>query len=523
MIELRQKPRARTFFELLCEQAERHQDVTALIAGEQYFTYASLRDAVVSAFHRMAEMGIGEGTKVGLLAPNQFEWLQVFFAANGLGATVVPISTWSTPREIAFLVDDARIEVLFARARMGERAFAADAVSLLRPVCTSLRKVVAIGDAADGAERYEDWTQPADNGTGGNAPCRATGIAFQLYTSGSSAHPKAVPMLNYAAIENGGNIGDRMALGPEDRVFIPVPLFWSYGAVNALPATLTHGATLVVQQQFDAGCALDLIEKHQCTAIYTLPAITDALLGHSAFTAERTTSLRTGLTIGTPEDVQRAANALGARQICNVYGSTETYGNCAVSPSTWGLNKRSGCQGTLLPGVRARVRDQESFELCEHGQVGVLEVSGYITPGYVGISAENNAKSFTEDGYFVTGDLVRMNSDDEVSFVGRSHEMIKRSGINVSPAEVEQVIQQLQGIGMVGVTGSPDPIRGERIVAFVTVREETELDADRILQHCKEFLSGYKIPDVITFQDALPLTPTGKLLRKELKRLAAQL
>ena len=78
--------------------------------------------------------------------------------------------------------------------------------------------------------------------------------------------------------------------------------------------------------------------------------------------------------------------------------------------------------------MRARVRDQESLELCEHGQVGVLEVSGYITPGYVGISAENNAKSFTEDGYFVTGDLVRMNSDNEVSFVGRSHEMIKRSG-----------------------------------------------------------------------------------------------
>ena len=170
-----------------------------------------------------------------------------------------------------------------------------------------------------------------------------------LYTSGSSNRPKAVPLAHGAAIENAFDIGARQGLGPEDRVLVSIPLFWSYGAVNALPAILSHGATMVLQDHFEPGGALDLIERWQCTALYTLPAMTNALVGHPEFDRARTRTLRTGVTIGAPQDIIKAAEELGAGEICNIYGATENYGNCCVTPYYWPLERRASCQGPPLP------------------------------------------------------------------------------------------------------------------------------------------------------------------------------
>ena len=180
--------------------------------------------------------------------------------------------------------------------------------------------------------------------------------ALILYTSGSSARPKAVRLQHYAIIENGFNIGERMGLGPEDRVLLAPPLFWAYGACNALPATLSHGAALVLQERFEAGEWIGLVERHRCTAAYTLPSITGAVLRHPEFAPERVASLRTGLMIGSPEEVRIAAERLGAAEICNIYGSTETYGNCCVTPHDWRLDRRMKGQGPPLPGMRLRSR-----------------------------------------------------------------------------------------------------------------------------------------------------------------------
>ena len=212
-----------------------------------------------------------------------------------------------------------------------------------------------------------------------------------LYTSGSSNRPKAVPLDHFGIIENGFNIGERQGLVPGDRVLVSIPLFWSYGAVNALPAAITHGATLVMQGHFEAGGALDLIEREKCTAIYTLPAMTNALVAHPAFDRGRTASLRAGVTIGAPQDVIKAAEQLGAAEICNIYGGTENYGNCCVTPHDWPLEKRATCQGMPLPGVQLRIRDPETGREAQPGEIGEIEVKGYLTRGYLGDSAQFNA------------------------------------------------------------------------------------------------------------------------------------
>jgi fatty-acyl-CoA synthase len=344
-----------------------------------------------------------------------------------------------------------------------------------------------------------------------------------IYTSGSSARPKSVPLAHLGIVENGFNIGERQGYGPDDRVLLPPPLFWSYGSANAMAAALTHGAALVLMDRFEPGEALDLIETHRCTAIYTLPAITSALVSHPAFRPERTASLRTGLTIGAPQDVRAAAETLGAREICNVYGQTESYGNCCVSWHHWPLERRAECQGPPLPGVEIRVVDAETGAILGPDEPGLIEVRGYVMRGYIGASAAQNADALTPDGFFRTGDMGLIDAGGAMRFVGRTTEMIKKGGINISPAEVEDVLMRHPAVALAGACGVPDALQGELLAAFATLAPGARATPEELAAHCRGAASRYKVPDFVWIRDSLPTTATGKLLRRELKPLAAAL
>lgn len=520
------KPDSSTLYALLKEIAERAPEGEALVTRDGSLRYGELLERVTQLAGRMEAEGVGRGQRVGLLLSNRTEWLELFYAACSLGATVVPFSTWSTASELAFLVEDSRVDLIFALAQYGERDFLGDLEGLLGTPSTSARASVVAIDESGARDHFAEYRN-ASGSKPGRAARRAADLAHPedplvlLYTSGSSARPKAVPLLHGDALSNGFNIGERMGLVPGDRVFVPVPLFWSYGCINALPAILTHGATMVLQERFEAGEALAMIESQRCTALYTLPAITNALVTHPEFATTRTASLRTGLTIGTPQDLLRVAEELGASGICNIYGSTETYGNCCVTPHNWPLEARSQSQGPPLPGVELRLRDPESGTLCEAGEIGSIEVRGHLTPGYQGDSSRHNPEVFTEDGYFRTGDLGSLDESGRLQFAGRSSEMIKRSGINVSPAEVEEVLQRHPEVLATGVTGTPDEQRDEAIVAFVVLDESATTTLEDLRAHCQHYLSRYKLPDRIELCTELPLTPTGKLMRRELRAMAS--
>jgi fatty-acyl-CoA synthase len=342
-----------------------------------------------------------------------------------------------------------------------------------------------------------------------------------LYTSGSSARPKAVRLVHGPIIENGYNIGERMALTEVDRVLLAPPLFWAYGAVNALPATFTHGAALVLQPRFEPGGWLDLIERERCTAVYTLPSMTGASLRRPEFQRERTRSVRTGLMIGSPEEVRIAVEELGVPNICNIYGATETYGNCAVTPNGWPLARRMASQGLPLPGMTIRIVDPGTGRALPPGEAGAVEVAGHITPGYCGASAEHNAAAFTADGYFRTGDLALLDDYGDFHFVARGSDIIKRAGINVSPAEVETLLLQHPAVAQAAVVGAPAGELGEAIVAFVVLGSGIDVSAAALREHCRALASSYKTPDRIEICAALPTTETGKLFRRGLKEQAA--
>ncbi|MGE0225028.1 MAG: class I adenylate-forming enzyme family protein [Acetobacteraceae bacterium] len=519
-------PYSRTLGDLIFEQAERYGDRPAVICGERTVSYAALAVRAAHVAGALRGRGIRRGDRVGLLVNNRLEWLEAFFGATVAGAVVVAFSTWSTRDELEWLLADAELRVLVALDRFVDHDFAADLRDLMpdgpEAHFPSLRDVVLLREG-DRAGLFADETCASLGRLPPGEGASAADDAIVIYTSGSSSRPKSVPLSHLGIIENGFNIGERQGYGPDDRVLLAPPLFWSYGSANAMSATLTHGAALVLQGRFDPGEAIGLIERHRCTALYTLPAITSAIVSHATFRPDRTASLRTGLTIGAPQDILTAAQVLGAAEICNVYGQTESYGNCCVTPHDWKLERRAECQGPPLPGVTIRIVDAATGAVLPTGEEGLIEVSGYLMRGYIGSSAEQTAAALSRDGFFRTGDMGRLRPDGTLSFSGRITEMIKKGGINISPAEVEDVLMRHDAVALAGVVGVPDREQGELLAAFIVPKPGAAPRPEDIVAHCKALASRYKVPDFIEIRDALPVTVTGKLMRRQLKQIAASL
>jgi fatty-acyl-CoA synthase len=349
-------------------------------------------------------------------------------------------------------------------------------------------------------------------------------ICYILYTSGSTAAPKGVTLAHGGVIANGFDIGERMHLTAADRVWLAVPLFWSFGSANALPAALTHGSCIVLQESFDAGEALAVIERERCSIYYGMPNMARALLAHPDHPRRRLGAMRTGLTIGPPEDIAMTIKALGAEELCNVYGLTETYGNCAVTDAYDPLALRLNSQGLPLPGMTIRVLDLVTRQPLPDGAIGELAVSGCVTPGYFN-APELNAEAFDAQGYLLTGDLGSIGSDGRIRFRGRLKEMIKTGGVNVAPLEVEHILLQHPDVIEAHVVGVPDQAKGEIVAAAVELRAGATTDSAALLAFCRERLASYKVPTRLAFRTAhqLPRTPTGKIHKPTLSReLAAQ-
>jgi fatty-acyl-CoA synthase len=321
-------------------------------------------------------------------------------------------------------------------------------------------------------------------------------------------------------IENGFHIGERMGLTARDKVWLGSPLFWSFGAANALIATFSHQATLVLQEQFDALGAADQIATAGCTVAYLLPTLVHALRQVPDI-QNLLTTVRTGLTIGRPDEVLEVIKGLGVTEICNVYGSTETYGNCCVTPHDMPMELRINCQGPPLPGVQLRIVDPLTDEVLPAGSEGAIEVYGRTTPGYWKDS-DGTAKVFTADGWYRTGDIGWIDESGSLVFSTRDTDMIKTGGINVSPAEVEIFISSDPRVAEVVVVGAQDPVRGEVVVAFVRPTPGVALTEEDVIARCSSELASYKAPRVVHIVKEIPRTATGKLSRKQLRESLLQ-
>jgi len=526
---------SRTVGDLLDRNAERYPDRQAIVCEKTTLTYAELKTRVDLLARGLLSVGVKKGDHVALLMDNRPEWLLVCHAAAKLGAVLVPINIRYRLHELTYLLTNARPLVLilidrFHQANFIEMLFELDPKLRNSPKGAvrserfkSLRHIFCLSEQEyPGMTRWVEVLERAGEASPTDlsvAQKRITpeDLIYILYTSGTTAMPKGAMLSHSNLCQHGENIAVRLHATPQDRFWIPIPLFFSFACANALMTALNAGATLVLQPFFDPEEALALIEKERCTILYANPSIYLPLLDHPRRKTFDLSSLRSGIAMGTAQNLRRVAEELGVTQINSGYGLTETSAICTMTDCQDPLEFRIQTFGRPFPGVEVVIKDPDSEKRLPPLGEGEIRVKGYnVTRGYYD-DPEKTAASFDKEGFFCTGDIGSLTQQGYLQFKGRYKDMLKISGINVSAVEVESFLEAYPGVQEVHLCGIPDVVKDEVGVAFVKVSGGAVVKEEDLFLFCKQNIASYKIPKFIRFLDDFPRTGSGKVKKFELR------
>jgi acyl-CoA synthetase (AMP-forming)/AMP-acid ligase II len=524
---------------LLRRQAAEHGSRELIVTETRRLTYAQAESESAELARGLLASGVGKGTRVGILFPNGPEWVTSFFAATRIGALAVPISTFYQARELGWVLGHADVQVLLCCDRMlrheflprlergapglaqckGEPLYVPElpqlrairvwgrasrdwAVDGPRSLAAALRAAPAI-DAAF-LERIEASVVPAD-------------FAVVVYTSGSTAEPKAAVHTHGTLVRHPFNLQQYQDFELGDRVYASMPFFWVGGLVTTLLACMYRGATLLCEDGFDPDRTLEFLSRERASVVGAWPATIQALAQHPRLREYDLSSVRSGnLYEVMPPDKRPADPELRT----NSLGMTETCG-----PHTWGDMKVDlpeslrGIFGSAVPGVEHKVVDPRTGERLPAGEYGEICVRGYSRcQAMYKVERED---AFDADGYYHTGDGGWFDAEGHLFFKGRIGEMIKTAGANVAPREVEIALEALPEVKLAAVIGVPDPVRGQLVVAAVVAEPGQNVDPDAVRAHLREELSAYKVPRqlFVLRHDEVPLTDSGKVHKKRLLEL----
>jgi acyl-CoA synthetase (AMP-forming)/AMP-acid ligase II len=482
-------------------------------------TFAALDCAAHRWAHALRACGIDRGAHVGLLAGNSPQWLAVAFGVWRAGGTLVPISTFASSRELNQTLTHADIQLLILQSRLGQR----DLLALLERSSPppSLRDTIVLdGEVLRPHQRSADFLQQAGLPPVAAAHpyrCDPDDIACILYTSGTTGSPKGV-MLSHRAIlstiwptvERGGLVGT-------DTLLSSLPLFWVAGLViRALP-TLASGAALVLMETFRADTALTLLHRYRPTALHLRPPQVGQLLAHPRFDPSLLARVHRGG--GRVEWYMPALDAERTRLITG-YGMTEMAGYVTALDWRDPPEVRRTQLGAPLPGVEMRIVDHEG-RACGADDAGEIRVRG---PGlFSGYYKQPAGSGLDDAGFLCTGDLGRIDGRGTLHFVGRSKDLLRIKGINVSPVEVETVLAGHPAVEAAYVVGLPADGLDQQLVALIVPRGPVRAETEAALQAlAADALSHYKRPQRYLFieRSEVSVSATSKPQRAALAELA---
>src|SRR5437867_2082913 len=343
-------------------------------------------------------------------------------------------------------------------------------------------------------------------------------VLVPLDPSRTLGKPKGVALSHRNILTTARAAADALRHSGEDRALGAVPLFTIFG-VHVVAVTIAGGGTLVLEQRFDARDALDLIRRERLTVVHGVPTMFELLMRDPSFEEQRPTTCRTGIVAGSPVSPDLAHRI---REWCDVqiaYGLTETGPTVTITRFEDSAERREETAGRPIAGVDVRVVDLKSGALHGPEAVGELAVKGpNVMLGYYRMPGET-ARSLTTEGYFLTGDLALVDEDGYVRIMGRRKELIIRGGYKIYPRELEDLLRTHPAVSDACVVGIPNETLGELICACVVGTEGSILTGDELKEFCRETVADYKVPDLVRFFDAFPLTGSGKVKRRELAQV----
>lgn len=522
---------------LLERNAELYPQCPAVVSGEKRITYAELNAEANRLARGFLALKIGKGDRVALLMDNRPEWLSMAFAVGKIGAILVPINIRYRSHELNYILNHCSPKILV----MIDSFFNADFVEIMYGLCPelknsekdklSLKKFPSIKqifcfseEEFPGLSNYAELTGRAEevnqeNVTAAESQVSPHDSAYILYTSGTTSFPKGVVLTHANVCKNGKNVAIRMQASSNDRCWVPIPLFFSFGCANALMTVFAAGACMVLQGVFDPAEALKLIEREKCTVMYAMPTMYLPMIEHPDLEVVDISSLRTGCIIGSTDNIRSVIKKMGVSKINNGYGMTETSAVCCMTNVNDSEDVRINSIGKPFPGGSIVIKDPDTSKRVESGQEGEICVKGYnVTSKYYN-DPEKTLAAFDDEGFLKTGDIGLIDINGCLRFRGRYKDMLKTSGINVSTLEVEVFLETHPDVKEAQIVGIPDKVKQEIGVGFVRLSQGSRCSAEDIIDHCKGSIASYKIPKYIRFISEFPLTGSGKvkkyLLREE--------
>ncbi len=464
--------------------------------------------------------GVGKGTRVALLMGNRPEWVEAAFGVALAGGVIVPVNTLFEPPEIEHVLGHSDSAVLVYQERLAHHRYH-EQVRAMLPNLPYLRTLACMGTRS-----YTDFLGAGDAVDDEVAAGRAAAVsphddALVVYTSGSTGKPKGVLHAHRAAALQSWRFVQHLRVDPTRRVWSAFPFFWTAGYCMVMGGTLAAGACLVLQELFEAGDALALLESERVTTPHAWPHQLAALESHPDY-ARRDLSavdqVDSFTSIGRHPSV-KADDSFSPRA---AYGLTETFTIISSSPADTPAALREGHEGTILPGNIVRIVDASTGEDQPVGAPGEIRVKGpTLMKGYVKVAPE---EVFDTEGFFATGDAGFVDDEGRLHWVGRTSDLIKTGGANVSPVEIDNELLRHPGLHSALAVGVAHPTLGEMVVVCAVAQPGSDVDEDDVRDFLRGRIASYKLPRRVLFfaEEELTLTGNAKIRADELRKLAAE-
>lgn len=523
----------KTIGQVLLDSCLAYPNCDALISRAQDLRYSwrELGESVDALAKGMLAKGFVGGDRVAVWSMNCAEWVVLQLATARVGMVLVTINPSYRQEELRYALNLVQCSAFFVGRAYKGSDFGAmlDQViadpefrSTGRPMlvvgmdgchsigCTSWHEVLEAGKDCD-TEHFEMACAAVRD-------CDPINIQF---TSGTTGFPKGVTLSHRNIVNNGWFTGKALGIESVDRLCLPVPLFHCFGMVTGVLMCLTHGATLILPGPgFDAQATLDAISSEQCTAVYGVPTMYVAMLGHPRFDEMNFASMRTGIMAGSlcPESlIEQAMRRMNMRDIAICYGMTEAPVSFQTVASD-SLAQRMESVGRIQPYIEAKLVD-EGGKTVPTGSPGEICVRGYNT--MIGYWRNESATASTIDaeGWLRTGDLGVLDEDGYLKIVGRLKDMVIRGGENLYPKEIEEFLHRHEAILDVQVFGVSDELFGEELCAWIVLQPGVQLEESDLRDYCRGRISHHKIPRYFRFVDGFPMTASGKVQKSVLRQL----
>ncbi|MDN6873951.1 AMP-binding protein [Pseudomonas citronellolis] len=527
------------------DTASRFADREALVVRHQNlrYTWAQLAEAVDATARAFLALGLRQGDRLGIWAPNCAQWCITQFASAKIGAVLVNINPAYRANELEYALKQSGCRWLVCADAFKTSDYHGMLAELLpelrdcRPGelnsarLPELSGVVSL--AAQVPAGFLRWDQLEGIGASVSAEELAQRQALLQfdepiniqYTSGTTGFPKGATLSHYNILNNGYMVGESIGLTEHDRLVIPVPLYHCFGMVMGNLGCMTHGATMIYPApSFEPEATLAAVAEERATALYGVPTMFIAELDHPRRAEFDLSSLRTGIMAGATcpiEVMRRVISEMHMAQVQIAYGMTETSPVSLQTGPDDELEIRVTTVGRTQPQLESKIIDGDG-RIVPRGTIGELCTRGYsVMLGYWN-NPQATAEAISPARWMLTGDLALMDEAGNVRIVGRSKDMIIRGGENIYPREIEEFLYTHHAVADAQVIGIPDAKYGEELVAWVKFHPGHSVEEEELRAFCKARIAHFKVPRHFRFCDEFPMTVTGKIQKFRMREISIE-